>query len=111
MPDVNSVKLVGEMAFEPNYRTTTTGRGVCNFKVSTKHTFNEKEYSTYNAVVAWGDLAEKAAGLGKGSRVSVIGRLQTRSYEKDGANVYVTEVVADELEYDTGSDSGQELSF
>ena len=51
-------------------------------------------------VQAWGFLAEKAsAGLKKGSRVYVHGRLNTRSYEaKDGTKKYITEIVADRIE-------------
>jgi single-strand DNA-binding protein len=50
-------------------------------------------------VVVWRKTAEIVAKYcNKGSQIAVCGRIQTRSYEKDGAKVYVTEVVADDVQ-------------
>jgi len=55
-----------------------------------------KEETNWSNVVVW--QSEKLADfLVKGKQVYVEGRIQTRSYEKDGQKVYATEVVADEV--------------
>ena len=52
-------------------------------------------------VVCWRGLAENAAKyLRKGSKAAVVGSLQVRSYEvNDGTKRFVTEVLADEVEF------------
>ena len=51
-------------------------------------------------MVVWNKTAEIASRyVKKGNRVGVIGRIATRNYEKDGKKVYVTEIVADEIEF------------
>jgi single-strand DNA-binding protein len=48
----------------------------------------------------WGKQAENAAEyLGKGSRVNVVGRLQSNNYDKDGATVYGFQFTCEELDY------------
>ena len=52
--------------------------------------------SDFPTVVAWGKTAEVLAEMtAKGSLVGIEGELRTRSYEKDGAKRYVTEVLVD----------------
>jgi single-strand DNA-binding protein len=60
----------------------------------------EKEVDFINCVV-WRKPAENAANfLKKGSLAGVDGRIQTRSYEgQDGKKHYVTEVVADSVQF------------
>jgi single-strand DNA-binding protein len=90
----------GNLGKDPELRRTTNGSAVCNFSVATTESFKskgeEKEVTDWHAVTCWGSLAEYAAEhLKKGSPVTVIGKLKTRSYEKDGVKKYVTEVIAD----------------
>lgn len=50
--------------------------------------------------IAWGKTAELMEQyVGKGDKISVAGRIQTGSYEKDGNKVYTTDVVVEELEF------------
>ena len=49
--------------------------------------------------------------LHKGDKVAVAGRLQTRSYTaKDGGKRYVTEVVADEVEFLPRRSAGADMA-
>ena len=59
----------------------------------------EEAYMQASVVVAWSKTAEFVSNyFKKGQQVGVIGRIQTRNYEKeDGTKVYVTEVVAEEV--------------
>lgn len=105
----NQAIVVGNMARDPELRTTQNGRSVTSFAVATNRTWQDQngetqEQADFHNVVAWGKLAELADQyLSKGRRVMVIGRLQTRSWEgDDGKKNYRTEIVANELNFMDG---------
>ena len=55
--------------------------------------------SDFPTIVAWGKTAEVLAEMtAKGSLVGIEGELRTRSYEKDSAKRYVTEVLVDKVD-------------
>lgn len=95
---MNKVFLMGRLTREPEVRYTTTGKVVCQFPLAVDRPFanqdGQREADFINIVV-WGKIAEICGNsLGKGHRALVEGRLQIRSYEKDGKKHYVTEVIA-----------------
>lgn len=98
----NHVTLVGNVTRDPELRYTTGGRGVAGFGLAVNRKYKRngedvEEVSFFN-VTCWGDLGENiAASLTKGSRAIVTGRLEQRSYEKDGEKRSVIEVIADEV--------------
>ena len=105
MPSVNKVTLMGHLGKDAETRFTPQGVSVTQFSVATTHSWKPqgatewKEDTTWHNVVAW-RLSEKLQPLLiKGNLVYVEGRLQTRSYEKDGATKYITEVVADRVHF------------
>ena len=53
-----------------------------------------KNTTEYHRVSCWEDVAEKLTGMKKGDAIKVTGRLQTRSFEKDGVKKYITEIIA-----------------
>ena len=69
-----------------------SGKAVCRLRVAT----NDTREAQFHAVVAWEQDAETAAEtLTKGSKVTVEGRLQTRTWEAaDGSKRRATEIVA-----------------
>ena len=98
---MNTVQLIGNLARDPQLRTTKTGSTVAAFTVAVKHSYTtpqgeQKELTDWINVVAWGNLAKAVASqLKKGSRVFVEGRYSTRSYDtSDGQKKYVVEVIA-----------------
>jgi single-strand DNA-binding protein len=101
---LNRVVLVGRLTKDPDLRITPNGVPVATFTLAVNRPFNnqagEKETDFINCVV-WRKTAENAANfLKKGSLAGVDGRIQTRSYEgQDGKKVYVTEVVADSVQF------------
>lgn len=102
----NQVILVGNMARDPELRSTQTGRSVASFAVATNRTWQDQngetqEQADFHNIVAWEKLAELADQyLSKGRRVMVVGRLQTRSWDgEDGKKNYKTEIVASELNF------------
>ena len=98
----STTTIVGNLTRDPELRYTTSGRGVASFGVAVSRRYqrnNEwQEETSFLNVVAWGDLGENAsASLTKGARVIVFGRLEQRTYEKDGEKRSVVEIVADEI--------------
>ena len=101
---MNKVVLVGRLTKDIELKYTQKGTAVASFTIAIDRRFKsqtgEKETDFINCV-AWGAVGETASKyVGKGSQIGVAGRIQTRSYEaKDGGKRYVTEVVAEEIEF------------
>ncbi|MCG1021120.1 MULTISPECIES: single-stranded DNA-binding protein [Sutcliffiella] len=101
---LNRVVLVGRLTKDPELRYTPSGVAVATFTLAVNRTFQnqqgEREADFINCVV-WRKQAENAANfLKKGSLAGVDGRVQTRNYEgQDGKRVYVTEIVAESVQF------------
>ena len=110
---INRVILVGRLTKDPDLRYTPNGVPVATFTLAVNRTFSnqqgERETDFINCVV-WRRQAENAANyLKKGNLAGVDGRIQTRNYEgQDGKRVYVTEVLAESVQFlePKGSSSG-----
>jgi single-strand DNA-binding protein len=101
---VNKVILVGRLTRDPEVKNTTTGKAVATFTLAVDRRFKNKDgqkEADFVPIVVWGKQAEIAGQyLSKGSQIGVSGRLQVRSYDaQDGQRRYVTEVVADEINF------------
>jgi single-strand DNA-binding protein len=103
---VNKVILVGNVGKDPEVRYLDKGMAVANFSLAT----TEKGFTMQNGnqvpdrtewhnIVAWKGLAEVAEKyVRKGSQLYVEGKIQTRSWEKDGIKRYTTEIFADSFQ-------------
>lgn len=115
---MNKAILIGNLTKDPEARATSSGVSVCSFTVAVQRRFanqqGERE-ADFIPVVAWRGLADNCIRyLHKGSKVAVCGTIQTRSYDaQDGTRRYVTEIVADEVQFlDTkGSSPAQSPQF
>ncbi|HDL4594009.1 single-stranded DNA-binding protein [Staphylococcus aureus] len=101
---LNRVVLVGRLTKDPEYRTTPNGVSVTTFTIAVNRTFTntqgEREADFINCVTFRKQAENVNNYLSKGSLAGVDGRLQSRSYEnKDGQRVFVTEVVADSVQF------------
>lgn len=103
MSGLNKVMLIGRLGKDPELKSTNYG-SVCNFSLATSETYKDKtsgekkETTTWHNIVCWNATADIAGKyLHKGSQVFVEGKLQTRSYDKDGITRYVTEIVVHNL--------------
>lgn len=110
---MNTVNIIGNLARDPQIRATQSGKAVASFTVATNRnvTVNgeKKQLTDWVSVTAWGSLAEAIGNsLKKGSYVFVSGRFSTRSYEKDGKKIYVSEVVASVVAIPLDTRSNQE---
>lgn len=102
---LNKVMLYGNLTRDPELRALPSGMNVVNFSIATNRTFKDRdgkkqEQTDFHNVVVFGRQADTVQQyLKKGNGVFVEGRLQTRSWEKDGQKMYRTEVVADRVQF------------
>lgn len=101
---MNKCFLIGNLTADPNYSQTSTGVDVTNFTIAVNRRYKKEDGTVdtdFLPIIAWRQLAKLCGDhLTKGKKVAVSGSVQTRSYEaKDGSTRYVTEIVADEIEF------------
>lgn len=96
---INNVVLVGRLTKKPELKFTANGTKYTQFSVAVQKKFKSQngEYeSDFISCLMWSTAAENFTKFtNKGSLVGIEGRIQTRSYDKDGKRVYITEVVAE----------------
>lgn len=106
MASINKVILIGNLGRDPEVRYTPNGNAICNISVATTRNWKDKtsgdkvEETEWHRVVFYDRLAEIAGEyLKKGRPVYVEGRLKTRKWQdKDGKDVYTTEVIAENMQ-------------
>ncbi|MEG2351161.1 MAG: single-stranded DNA-binding protein [Bacilli bacterium] len=101
---MNKAFLIGRLTRDPELRYSSSNAAIVNFSIAIDrqytNTQGQRETDFIN-IVAFQKQAENIKKyLTKGSLVGIDGRIQTRNYEdKDGKRVYVTEVVADRVQF------------
>ncbi len=111
---LNKAMVYGNLTRDPELKALPSGINVCSMSIATNRVYkdrdgNRQESVDYHNVVVFGVQAENSAKyLTKGNGVYIEGRLQTRSWEKDGQKMYRTEIVADRVQFGpkNGSASG-----
>lgn len=102
---MNKVILIGHVGKDPETRSINNGKLVANISLATSRSYRDSngnrktltEWHRLNAFTPLAEIFEKY--IKKGSQISVVGELQTRSYEDNtGTKRYVTEVLVRELE-------------
>lgn len=106
MAGINKVIIIGNLGSDPEVRYTPDGTAVANFSVATseewidKNSGEKKKRTEWHRIVAWRRLGEICGEyLTKGRQVYVEGKLQTRSWEKDGITRYSTEIIANDVQF------------
>lgn len=109
---LNKVFVAGNLTRDPEQRALPSGTNVTTFGVATNRVWydqdrNKQEATEFHNIVVFGRQADTCAQyLKKGSGVLVEGRLQTRSWEKDGQKQYRTEIVAERVQFGARSGGG-----
>jgi len=109
---INKAMLFGNLTRDPELRALPSGMNVVNFSIATNRTYKDRdgkkqEQTDFHNVVVFGRQADLVNQyLKKGSSVFVEGRMQTRSWEKDGEKKYRTEVVADRVQFGPKASGG-----
>ena len=100
---MNKALLIGNLTRDPELSTIPNGTNVCKFAIAVNRRFanadGNRETDFFN-IAAWRALGENCGKyLKKGSKVGIVGQIQTRTFEQDGVKKYFTEIVADEVEF------------
>ena len=109
---MNKVILMGRLTRDPEVRYTQgdNAMAIARYSLAVDRRFKrdgEPDADFINCVAFGksGEFAEKY--LKKGTKVAVVGRIQTGSYtNKDGQKVYTTDVVVEEQEFAESKNSG-----
>ena len=101
---MNKVFLIGRLTRDPELRYTGSNTAVATFSLAVNRNFtnaNGEREADFINIVVWRKQAENVKNyLSQGSQVAIDGRIQTRSYDdQNGQKRYVTEVVADNVEF------------
>lgn len=103
---LNKTQIIGNLTRDPELKALPSGMKVCSFSVATnrrwkdKETNQEKEEVEFHNIIAFGRTAEVIAQwVKRGHQIYVEGRLQTRSWDKDGVKMYRTEIVVNEFQF------------
>lgn len=104
---MNLAILSGRLDRDAEAKFTTANKLVVSLRLKTSRAFGDREFFSWHSIVAWGTLAEKSQTLPAGASVEVVGRIENRSYEKDGKKHYLTEIVADTI---TRTDAGDHVA-
>lgn len=99
---INRVVLVGRITKDPDLRKTQNGTSVVSFTIAcNRRVPSQGQDADFISCVAWNKTADfMAQYVKKGALLGLEGRIQTRSYDdRDGKRVYVTEVIADNVQF------------
>ncbi|MCI8851582.1 MAG: single-stranded DNA-binding protein [Erysipelotrichaceae bacterium] len=99
---INRVVLVGRITKNLDLRKTQSGTSVVSFTIAcNRRVPSQGQDADFINCVAWNKTADfMAQYVKKGALLGLEGRIQTRSYDdKDGKRVYITEVVADSVQF------------
>ena len=93
---------IGRLTRDPEGRYTQSGKAIASFTlaIDRRRSGDGNQQADFIQCVAWEKIAEVISQyVTKGQKIAVEGRIQTRSYDKDGRKVYVTEVVVQSMEF------------
>ena len=100
---MNKCELVGRLTKEPELKATQNDVAYCNFTLAVDRRFkdaNGQKQADFINCIAWKQTAHFIKKyFHKGNRIGICGSIQTRTYEKDGQKVFITEVLAEEAEF------------
>lgn len=109
---LNKAMVYGNLTRDPEMKALPSGMNVTSFSLATNRRYKDRDGNyqdavDYHNIVVFGRQAETVNQyLKKGSGAFVEGRLQTRSWDKDGQKQYRTEIVADRVQFGPRSGDG-----
>ena len=90
----NVIEITGYICKEPIYRTTPFNREICDVLIAVNRAYNKSDYLP---CIAWGRNAKYVSELSVGSKVAIVGRIQSREYQKHLENGEVLNKIAYEV--------------
>ena len=105
---MNVVNIIGRWVRDHEVVETNSGTTIVKNTIAVDHPF-KKDDSSFLRVVMFnktGELANQYTG--KGSKIAIMGHIQSGSYEKDGQKVFTVDIIANQIEFlDSKKDSQQ----
>lgn len=104
MVGLNRVQLIGRLGRDPELKKIPGGKKVCVFSLAVNRRWKNKqgeqqEVTDWFNIEAWERLGEICGEfLKKGSLIFLEGRLQTDTYEDNGATRYFTKVIPSQMQ-------------
>ena len=106
MTSLNKVILIGNVGSDPDVRYLDRGDVIASFNLATAERGYTMQNGTvvpdktdWHSIVLWRNLATWAErSIRKGMKLYVEGKLQTRTWEKDGQRRQKTEIIADNVQ-------------
>ena len=90
----NEVTLVGYICKKPIYRQTPFGREIADILLAVNRAYNKSDYIPS---IAWGRNARFSQDLPTGTEIKIVGRVQSRNYEKKHEDGTIENKVAYEV--------------
>jgi len=114
MKGVNQATIIGTLGRDPETKTFQNGGSITSFSVAVNESWNDKntgekkERAEWHRISYFGKIAEVVGKyLKKGSFVYIEGSIHTRKWtDKEGKDVYTTEIIANEMQLLGGRDDG-----
>lgn len=111
---MNKVFLIGNLTKDPELtKTQQNGTALCKFTLAITRNYSKdgKHETDFLPITVWRAQAENCAKfLKKGSKAAISGSIQTRTYDANGERHYVTEIVADEVQFlTTKNEDGEDV--
>jgi single-strand DNA-binding protein len=99
---MNQVILTGRLTSDTDLQTTSSGINFVKATIAVDREFKDtkgEKVTDFFDITVWRQSAEFISKYaGKGDLVGVVGQLQKRSYERDGKNIWITEVIVDKIQ-------------
>lgn len=113
MPSLSKTLLIGYLCADPEKRTTTGGSSVVSVSLATTEKWkdkqgNQQEKTEFHRLTFWNqqaDIVEQYCK--KGSMLYVEGSNETRKWQKDGVDMYTTEIKVRNFQFLDRVQSGQ----
>lgn len=98
---MNKVVLMGRLTRDPEIRYSTDGTAIASYNLAVDRRTRGENNADFIGCVAFGKSAEFVEKyLRQGTKVAIVGRIQTGSYtNREGKKVYTVNVVAEEHEF------------
>ena len=105
MASLNKIQLIGRIGKNPDLKYSQSNKAIVNLSIATTESWKDKngekqEKTEWHRIVMFGKQAETCEKyVKKGMLLYIEGRLQTRTYEKEGQTHYITEIVANNFQF------------
>lgn len=97
---MNKFICIGRWSKPVELRFTPNGKAVSSSTIAINEGYGDNKTTIFMPVVIWGKIGEVVAEHSKkGDQVAIEGRISNRSWEKDGQKKYVTEIIAEKVEF------------